>query len=172
MVIICINEAGCINEPQNKCLQSLVVLLKAWCCHFTHINLPGTGTILNKRHWSSCLHLTLVHHSYGLRTLYILIYKLTCTLKLNLWRTSVTAVSYIKSVCSQSDVSRLQILRKMLQRILHSQRTQLFSVCATLYIKQPWGEEREGEKERNVKMERGKGMGTQGGWEMNMGERR
>lgn len=102
VVIICINEAGCINEPQNKCLQSLVVLLKAWCCHFTHINLPGAGTILNKCHLSSCLHLTLVHLSYGLRILCILIYQLICTLKLNPWRTSVTAVLYINSVWSQS----------------------------------------------------------------------
>jgi hypothetical protein len=30
-----------------------VVLLEAWRCHFTHINLPGADPILNKHHWSS-----------------------------------------------------------------------------------------------------------------------
>jgi hypothetical protein len=46
------------------------------------------------------------------------------TVKLNPLRTSVTAVLHIKTICRQCDASiyskEMQILRKTLQRILHS----------------------------------------------------
>lgn len=45
MVIICVNKACCINEPQYKCLQSIMVLQEARSCHFTHVDLPRTVPI-------------------------------------------------------------------------------------------------------------------------------
>lgn len=57
MVIICINKACCINEPQHKCLQLLMVLLEAWRCYFTNIDLPAVFSSCNRHR-----HLTLAHH--------------------------------------------------------------------------------------------------------------
>jgi len=57
MVIIYINKACCINEPQHKCLQPLMVLLEARCCYFTNIDLPAVLSSCNRHR-----HLTLVHH--------------------------------------------------------------------------------------------------------------
>ena len=65
MVIIYINKACCINEPQHKCLQPLMVLLEAWRCYFTNIDLPAVFSSCNRHS-----HLTLVH--FGQLSLWLL----------------------------------------------------------------------------------------------------